>query len=68
MTWIFLKHANLNKFAIKISKAFEQKFTENRLQTPFKIQVGSHIARLRAIGKPNHQVKGNWETKSGKAN
>ena len=61
MTWIFLKHANLNKFAIKISKAFEQKFAENRLQTPFKIQVGSQITRIRAIGKPNHQANYNWE-------
>ena len=39
----------------KISKGFEQKIAENRLQTPFKIQVGSQIARLpgRAIRKPN---------------
>ena len=42
---------NENKQIIKISKVFEQKFAENRLQTPFKIQVGSQITRLRAIGK-----------------
>ena len=42
----------------KISKVFEQKVTNNRLRTLFKIQLGSQIARLRAIGKPNHQAKG----------
>jgi hypothetical protein len=30
----------------KISKAFEQKVVENRLQTPLKIQVGSQILGL----------------------
>ena len=46
-----------NKAKSKISKKIEQKVAENRLQTPFKIQVGSQIARLRAIGKPNCQAK-----------
>ena len=48
----------------KIPKGFGQKFASNRLQTLFKIQVGSQITRLRAIGKPNHCAKGNWEDKS----
>ena len=48
----------------KIPKGFGQKFASNRLQTLFKIQVGSQITRLRAIGKPNHCAKGKWEDKS----
>ena len=53
------------KITKKISKVFEQKFAENRLQTPFKIQVGSQIqiAKLKTIGKLNCQAKGNWEAK-----
>ena len=34
---------------MKISKVFEQKVAENRLWTPFKIQVECQIPRLRTI-------------------
>ena len=37
---------------------------ENRLWTPFKIQVGSQITRLQTIGKLNCQTKGNCSTDS----
>ena len=37
----------------KISKGFEQKLASFGLKTPFKIQMGSQITRLRAIGKLN---------------
>ena len=59
MCHLFL-YIKLNSFK-KNSKAFEQKVAENRLWTPFKIQVGSQIARLRTIGTPNHWAKDNWD-------
>ena len=41
----------------RVSK--EQKVAKKRLHTPFKIQLGNYIARLRAIGKTNHLAKDN---------